>query len=114
MAKAAVTDQANNFFKRLTASQKILIVSVVGLVLVGMIVIFISTSKVDLGVLYSSLEQSDASRITAFLKERNIEYQLDDNGTTILVDKDIVHDTRLELAGEGWPDGDVDVNGLPW
>jgi flagellar M-ring protein FliF len=32
-----------------------------------------------------------------------VQYKLEDNGNTILVDKSQLYDTRIQLAGEGLP-----------
>lgn len=51
-------------------------------------------------VLFNDLDQSDAAEITQRLKAMEIPYSLDNNGTTIKVDKSRIDDTRLELTSE--------------
>ncbi|WP_411993503.1 flagellar basal-body MS-ring/collar protein FliF [Agarivorans sp. DSG3-1] len=52
-------------------------------------------------LLYSGVEQSEASKITKQLKELNIPFQLSENGTAISVNENVVQETRINLAGEG-------------
>lgn len=56
-------------------------------------------------VLFSNLADDDAAHIVERLRAANVRYQLDANGTTILVPEANVHETRLMLAGEGLPSG---------
>ncbi|WP_045219206.1 flagellar basal-body MS-ring/collar protein FliF [Desulfonatronum thioautotrophicum] len=55
----------------------------------------------DFAVLYDRLTPEDASRVTAMLQNNNEPYRLEDNGQTILVPADRVHELRLRIAGEG-------------
>jgi flagellar M-ring protein FliF len=106
MADNAIVKQAKEFAGRLTRIQKIIIGSVVGAVITGIIIIIVSASggEEEMAVLFNSLEEKDAAQITEKLKEKNIDYELKDNGRTILVDKQAVYDTRIDLAGEGLPE----------
>ncbi|MDQ1267054.1 MAG: flagellar M-ring protein FliF [Bacteroidota bacterium] len=107
MAKIALMDQMKGFFGRLTKIQKIIIgTSIIG-VIAALAVILFSTSGKEYAVLYKSLEEGDAGQIVAKLKEKVIDYKLEDNGSTILVEKEKVYDTRLSLASEGLPESGV-------
>lgn len=53
--------------------------------------------------LFSSLSSEDASGIVQKLKEKGIDYRINDNGTTILVPEAKVAELRLEMAGAGLP-----------
>lgn len=57
--------------------------------------------------LYTNLDLNDAAAITEVLDENNIAYQIGDNGTSILVPADLVHQTRLTLASFGLPQGGI-------
>ena len=105
MAKIEVIEQLKNFYSKLTKLQKGLIFGVLIAVLAGTILLLSSASpEKEMGVLYSNLEDSDASKILEILKEKNIKYELKENGKTILVDKNQVYETRLQIAGEGLPE----------
>ncbi|MGI9951218.1 flagellar basal-body MS-ring/collar protein FliF [Moorellaceae bacterium AZ2] len=51
--------------------------------------------------LFTGLDQQDAAAVVAKLKEMKIPFQLAAEGTTILVPKDKVYETRLDLASAG-------------
>lgn len=50
-------------------------------------------------VLFSGLDARDAAAMTAELDKMKVEYQLADNGASILVPQEVVYRTRLKLAG---------------
>lgn len=60
----------------------------------------------DYGVLFADLTESDASAIVKQLKKEKIPYRLADNGTTVQVPAEQVHDVRLTLMS-----GDLPLSG---
>lgn len=54
-------------------------------------------------LLYSNLDLKEASEITAALDQAGIKYQARGDGSTIMVDRDTVGETRLMLASKGLP-----------
>lgn len=56
-------------------------------------------------LLYGNLSQQDSAQIVQALQASNIPYKLDNNGA-ITVPADRVHDARLQMAGQGLPEGD--------
>jgi flagellar M-ring protein FliF len=105
MAKLNIQEQVKTFYNKLTTLQKVIIGSSVGLALALSIFLITSTSTPEeKTVLFRELDPTEASKIVENLKEKNIPYELTDNGSTILVDKGIVYDTRLSLASEGLPE----------
>ncbi|WP_414839009.1 flagellar basal-body MS-ring/collar protein FliF [Carnobacterium sp. TMP28] len=56
------------------------------------------TQKVDYAILFTNLEEADAGMIVNDLKTKKINYQLEDNGTTILVEENQVDTYRIDLA----------------
>lgn len=103
MAENAVIDQTKNFLSRFSRLQIIIMLSVVGIVFIGLLLLVFTKDDTEFGVLYNNLEASDAAQIVESLKGKQIDYQLQDNGSTIMVDKNVLHDTRISLAGEGLP-----------
>lgn len=108
----------NNFFQqliqqfkdvwgRLNQIQKILIVAIPSALFIGLLVFILSSHRSTYEVLFSRLEQKDASDVTAELKKENIPYKLEsrENLMTVLVPAEKVYDTRLTLAGQGLPHG---------
>ena len=83
-------------------------------VLLGLIGTVLTTGLVSLlwmsggtehRALYGQLSMEDAAAITAKLRELQVSFSLEGDGTTILVPADRVHDLRLRLATEGLPQG---------
>ena len=59
--------------------------------------------RTDYEVLFASLAPADASSMTAELDRMKVPYRLGGDGTTILVDRNTVHATRLKLMGKDLP-----------
>lgn len=59
--------------------------------------------RTDYQVLFADLSPQDASAMTAELERQKIPYRLAGEGTTILVDRGIVHATRLKVMGRDLP-----------
>jgi flagellar M-ring protein FliF len=57
-------------------------------------------------LLYGNLGQQDAAQIAQALETNGIPYKLDGVTGQITVPADRVHDARLQLAGQGLPEGD--------
>lgn len=103
MAENAIIEQTKTFIGRLSAIQKIIIAVVVGAVILSLAIFLATRETIEYGVLYNNLEPQDASQIIESLKTKEVEYKLEDNGGTILVDKTKLYDSRITLAGEGLP-----------
>ncbi|MEA1961761.1 MAG: flagellar basal-body MS-ring/collar protein FliF [Bacillota bacterium] len=87
-------------------TQKLLI-GAGGLFLIIALVIFVSSNHSRAyEVLYSDLGSKDAQAIVEKLEEGKIDYRLDNNGKSILVDPAVKYRTRLILAGENLPRGE--------
>ena len=102
----AIFEEFVSFFVRLPFAQKVAL----PLLLAGSIglIVFVTRwgGRPDYRVLFSNLEESDASGIVDYLKEKKIGYRLRDDGSTIEVTPPaLVHDVRLELASSGLPKG---------
>jgi len=105
MAKLQILEQFKAFLGKLSLTQKIVMIGSVAAVIIFIFVIFnLSKPNNEYSVLFTSLESGDASKIVQKLKENKIDYQLADNGSTVLVEKSKVYDTRLTLAGDGLPE----------
>lgn len=90
-------------FKNLDQNQKTIILAAFALVISTLVVITFWLNRVEYKVLYSNLSVKDASNINKILKDKKVPLKLENQGTTILVPADQVHQIRLELAGEGLP-----------
>jgi flagellar M-ring protein FliF len=99
--------KARETWARLTLNQKILFAGAAVLLLAaGAYLLIGSSSQGNYEVLYSGLDTKAASAVVKKLDEDKISYQLQDNGTTILVPPDVKYSTRLKLAGENLPSGE--------
>jgi flagellar M-ring protein FliF len=54
-------------------------------------------------VLFTQLDEQDARRILSQLEQEHIEYQLRNNGTDILIEKNLIAKTRLKIMSSGLP-----------
>jgi flagellar M-ring protein FliF len=102
---ANISDQILQFFGSPAKGRNLLIAAVLLLSVIGFGSLIFWNNQPDYQVLFSSLSQEDGGEMLAKLKEKKIPYQLTNNGTTILVPRDQVYDTRLTLAAEGLPKG---------
>lgn len=55
--------------------------------------------------LYRGLPESDVAKLIDVLDGQNIEYQLDDGGTSVLVPAGQIHEARIRVAEKGLPAG---------
>lgn len=62
-------------------------------------------SEPEYALLYGDLEMSDSSRIIAHLEAKAVPYRLQGGGTAVLVPRDEVARTRVELAEQNIPGG---------
>ncbi len=100
-----IFSQLFSFVKELTVIQKVVGGVIIASVLGGMVALSLMGTQPDFNVLYSGLSPEDASAVINKLKEQRVEYQLAESGSAILIPAGMVHETRLNLAGEGLPSG---------
>ncbi|MCL6471322.1 MAG: flagellar M-ring protein FliF [Firmicutes bacterium] len=101
---AEAIEKAKIGWQKLNINQKmtIVITTVAFLVALGTLLFWIS--RPSYSVLFSNLSPEDASAIVSKLQEKKIPYVLD--GTSIIkVPSDKVYETRIDLAGQGLPQG---------
>ncbi|MGF1670550.1 MAG: flagellar basal-body MS-ring/collar protein FliF [Balneolaceae bacterium] len=90
-----------NFFSPLSSAQKALfgVFSVGILLIIGLM--FYWALKPSYSLLFGSLAPDSAHTIVEELESLGIRYQLRDNGRTIAVPRNRVHDLRLKFAAQG-------------
>ncbi|WP_461210789.1 flagellar basal-body MS-ring/collar protein FliF [Desulfocurvus sp. DL9XJH121] len=98
---ADVAERVRNFWGRTNVSQRILIGGLTLTVIVTFFLLIFWLNQPDYRVLYSRLYPEDASTVVSMLQDEKIPYQLENDGSTILVPADKVYDLRLKVAGEG-------------
>lgn len=106
MFKQSAT-QITESWQKLSLNQKIIIAGAVLLLLSTLIFLLKQSGAKQFEVLYTDLSQKDAAAIVQQLDEDKIQYQLADNGSTIMVPTEVKYATRLKLASEDLPQGEV-------
>ena len=89
------------FFRSLDMTRRIGLIIMAGLLVATMIGIIIWSGKTDYKVLYTDLTKDDSAVIARMLEEGKINYQVKDDGKTIMVPEDQVEIWRLEIAKKG-------------
>lgn len=99
--------QAKSVFNKLDARQKVVVLSV-SLFSVAVIVFLMSwAGEQQWTVLQSNLRPEDAQRIVEYLKEQDVTYKLETEGTAILVPQGTELELRLEIHKNGLITGGV-------
>jgi flagellar M-ring protein FliF len=90
-------------FTGFTAGQKVVSILGTGALLLAAFLVFQWVSTPSFAPLFSNLSSKDASAIVQQLDAQGVEYKLAGGGDTIMVPKDQVYATRIQLSGEGLP-----------
>ncbi len=98
-------NQLKEVFNKLSNSQKIFLVSVSILSIVGIMLIVNLANSFNYGVLFSNLSQQDSGKIMEKLKERKIAYKIEGGGSIIKVPESMKNELRIEFASQGLPEG---------
>ncbi len=77
--------------------------SVVALAVAGLVAVFLWAGSTDYRVLYTGLSDDDMSAIITKLREKRIPYRVE--AGLVKVPEDRLYEIRIELAGEGLPQG---------
>ncbi len=94
------------FFRALDMTRKAGLVAVAGLIVASLGGVIFWASRGQYKVLYTDLNKEDSAVIARMLEEGKIDYQIKDEGKSILVPEEQVEVWRLEIAKRG-----VDFNG---
>jgi len=97
--------QALKTVRELSPGKKIALLIIVGGTILSLIVLMIWSGTPDYQLLYSNLTTEDAGAILERLKEQKIPYRISSSGSSILIAKEKIYETRLELASKGLPQG---------
>ena len=101
----AFLKQLSDFWAGLPTPKRIALVFFTSAVLIGVSLLSVLGSREHFSTLYSELSTEDAAQIVEKLKTQQVPYQLNANGTQILVPEEKVAGLRLELAAGGLPRG---------
>src|SRR5262245_55944026 len=87
-----------------TMSRKIFALIGVAAAVAVVVVLFLWANQPTYTVLYSNLSTEDAGLVVQKLKEMKVPYQLS-GPDTVMVPDDRVYELRLQMAGQGIPQG---------
>ncbi len=107
MAENTFVTSAKTFVAKLSNAQKISIAVAIVAAITGISMLVMNSSKPAMAVLFSDLDQKDAATIVDKLKEQGVEYQIGNNGNSIMVNSEKVYETRLSLAKDGFLPGNT-------
>lgn len=93
-----IMDDIKAGWEKMEKSKRIRLVSIVSIFLVLILTIAYFTQRTDYQVLFNDLEDADAGAIVEDIEARGMKYQLDKNGSTILIPKDEIDNYRIQLA----------------
>ena len=89
------------FFRSLDITRRIGLIGIAALIVGSLFAVVMWAGKGQYKVLYTDLTKDDAASIARLLEEGKINYQLSDEGKTILVPEEQVEIWRLEIAKRG-------------
>ncbi len=92
-------------FNELSQGKKVAALSLVALAMASLLVMSFWLKTPDFQLLYANLSQEDAGAIVDKLKNQKVPFELSNQGRTIRIASDQLHEVRLQLASEGLPEG---------
>jgi flagellar M-ring protein FliF len=99
--------QLSAIWQRLTLQQKIITSSLVIFTFLGLasLMVWSKGTPANNGMqsVYSNLEIDDAAAVAEQLKKANIKFKVENDGRTILVEKEKIYEARMTLAKAGLP-----------
>ncbi len=101
----ALGDRLKVILRNMDSGKMIVVLLLISAAIAGLVYMVTWAGKPDFQYLFTNLPQEDTASIVARLKEKNIPYQLDGNGSAILVPKQDLYEIRLEMASQGLPQG---------
>lgn len=92
--------QFREFFKNLGPTKRLSVVAVTVIALLALTTMVFMASGKDFVPLFTNIPQDQVSTMIAKLNEKNIPFQLRDEGKTIAIPKDLLHSTQMTLMSE--------------
>ncbi|WP_434511460.1 flagellar basal-body MS-ring/collar protein FliF [Desulfitobacterium sp. AusDCA] len=102
---AGIQESVRNFWGKLSRPQKTITVITPLIVAVALFSLIYWASRPQYEAIFSNMSAADAGAVTTKLKDLKVNYQLADNGSTIMVPKSQAAEVRLQLANAGLPQG---------
>ncbi len=98
-------------FSAFTTGQKLVAILGTGALLLAGFMVFSWAAKPNMAPLYSNLSGADTAAVVDELNAQGVDYELGNNGSTVLVPSSAVYETRIALSGEGLPANTGDGDG---
>ena len=92
--------QFKEFYKNLTPTKRVAAAVASFVVMGATIVMMVMISGKDYQVLFRDLTPEQATTIMGKLREKNIDFRVEDGGATITVPNQLVHTTQMAMAAE--------------
>lgn len=106
-----IKKQASTLWQSTTKKQKTTFFSIAGVLLIGIIAFTLYTSMTKYVPLYSNLSVEEVGQIKEELDAQNVDYKIEEEGTSILVPEDQSEQLLVDLAGQGIPhSGNIDYS----
>lgn len=102
---ATLFEQLSGNLKNLSMTKKLLLALFFAGGLASVAVLWLWIQKPDFRILYTNLSAEDAGLVIAKMKTLSVPYEFSDDGASLMVPAERVHELRLVLAGEGLPQG---------
>lgn len=97
----SIAEDIKSGWDKIEKRKRIQLISLVAAISILLFVLVYFTQRTEYKVLFSELEESDAGLIVEDLEAKGMDYKLERNGTTILIDKDMVDEYRINIAVDG-------------
>ena len=94
-----ILEKGRTLWSKIAIPQRIFIVAFSAAIIAVFIGLVVWLNQPDYRLLLGNLPAEDANRVVGLLQAEKVEYTLEDNGTSILVQADKVYDMRLKIAG---------------
>lgn len=99
-----ILDNLNTITGKFTFNQKVLLGGISVAVIISLVIFSTWLQSEETAVLFTNLDPADASVALEELSKQNINAELTNGGTTILVPENQVHRLRVDLLAKGIPD----------
>lgn len=99
----ALRERGVTIYNDFTIGQRAMVVVATLLLLGGGLMFMQWASAPSWAPLYTNLSAEDASEITTQLDSTGVPYELRDGGATIVVPRQVVYETRIDLSAQGLP-----------
>jgi flagellar M-ring protein FliF len=92
--------QFREFFKNLGPTKRLSVIAVSVIALAALMTMIFMASGKDYVPLFTNIPSDQVTTIVAKLNEKNIAFQLRDDGKTVAVPKELLHSTQMTLMSE--------------